>query len=222
MMHNALRIKHCPKWLVLTICLVTSITGLAGVNAADTLTASKVFSDIPLEVLDLIRQSARLDMLDYYAQADSIVTVQNALGGESRLQKVTPDYLKVSVTPVSTLEIKLLPAGKSNIIMTLYTVNSDTDIKFFDPSFKPLPTDKYLKAPTLKDFFDLKGSDISEEELREKIPFDAIQYSIGPDEDTLTATFTTLETLSQEDRDMLTPLLKKQLQSPWKSKFQFK
>ncbi len=201
-------LKSVNKWFLLTICLVTSVAGHASINASDTLTASKVFADIPLEVLDLIRPSARLDMLDYYEQADSMLTVQNALGGESRLEQVTPDYLKVTVTPVSTLEIKLLQSGKSPVIMTLYTTNSDTDIRFFDALLNPLPTDKFLKAPTLKDFFDLRGSNVTEKELQEKFPFTTIQYSSGPGATPLTATFTTLETLSQEDRDLLTPLLR--------------
>ncbi len=132
------------KWFLLTICLVTSVTGLASVDASDSLTASKVFADIPLEVLDLIRPSARLDMIDYYEQADSMLTVQNALGGTSRLEQVAPDYLKVSVTPVSTLEIKLLQSRKSNVIMTLYTTHSDTQVAFFGSIFSSLPREKFL------------------------------------------------------------------------------
>ncbi len=213
-MHYALSIMHCNKWLLLTLCLVTSVTGHASVNASDSLTASKVFADIPLEALDLIRPSARLDMIDYYEQADSLLTVQNALGGESRLEQVAPDYLKVSVTPISTLEIKLLQSGKNKVIMTLYTVwNSgfpagDTEVRFFDSNLNPLPTEKFLKAPTLKDFFNLKGSSVTEKELQEKLPFTTILYSTGTGDTALTATFTTLEALSQEDRDLLTPLLK--------------
>ncbi len=224
------------KMLVLTLCLVAFAAGHASVNASDTLTASKVFADIPLEVLDLIRPSARLDMIDYYSQADSMVTVQNALGDESRLEQVARDDLKVNVSPVSTLEIKLLPAGKGKIIMTLYTVwnsgsnfgsNSgsiagDTEVRFFDSNLKSLAAEKYLKAPAMKDFFDLKGSGLTEKELEEKLPFSTIKYSIGPGDELLTATFTTLETLSQEDRDLLIPLLRNPLKSFWKSKFQFK
>lgn len=184
--------------------------------------ASKVFADIPLEVLDLIRPSARLDMLDYYEHADSMLSVENALGGESRLEQVTRDYLKVAVTPLSTLEIKLLPLGKNEIVMLLYTTYSDTEISFFDSNLSPLDVSKYLKAPSLKDFFDLRGSKVSEGELEEKIPFTTIQYSTGPGDTPLTATFTTLSTLSQEDRDLLTPLLRAPLSAPWKSKFKFK
>lgn len=230
-MHFASGIMRCHaasgKWLLLTICLVASAAGHAVVKADDTLTASKVFAEIPLEVLDLIRTSTRLDMLDYFSQADSIVSVQDALGGRSQLVQVTPDYMKVSVTDVSTLEIKILPAKKDQVIMTLYTVGNDslaadTQVNFFDSSMRPLPADKYLMAPTLKDFCNLKNSELKESDLNEKIPFESIVYTTGPGDTPLTASFTTLSTLSKEDQDLLTPLLIPSLSAHWTSKFKFK
>lgn len=215
------------KTLLMLMCLVTSVTGYADVKGSEPLTASKVFAEIPLEVLDMLRQSTRLDMLDYYSHADSIVSVQDALGGQSRFLQVDSDYLKVSVTPVSTLEIKLLPAKKDQIIMTLYTVGNDslacdTQVKFFDSSLKQLPAEKYLKAPALKDFCNLRNSGFSQSDVAEKIPFEAIAYSTGPGDTPLTATLTTLTTLSKEDRDLLTPLISPSLSAPWTSKFKFK
>lgn len=213
--------KFAKKIFLLTVCLVVCATGYAGVKESGSLTASKVFAEIPLEVLDMIRPSTRLDMLDYYSQADSLIIAQDALGGESRLLQVTDDYLKVSVTPVSTLEIKLLPYKKDMIIMTLYTVADDTVIRFLDSDLNSLPTEKFLISPNLKDFFNLKSSGISDSELKEKIPFESVVYCSGPGETPLTAKFTTLSVLSKEDRDILTPLLIPSLTSIWKDKFKF-
>ncbi len=233
-MHYALCNMHTPRWLLLTLCLVAIATGHARVKEAEPLTASQVFAEIPLEVLDMIRPSMRLDMIDYYNQADSLLAVTNALGGESRLMEAAPDHMKVSVTPISTLEIKILPLGKRQMVMTLYTVASDqgegseepqladTEVRFFDENLKPLDTDKYLKAPTLKDFFNLKGSDLTEEDLRDKIPFAAIAYTAGPGEAPLTATLTSLSSLSKEERELLRPLLIPSLSAGWRGKFQFK
>ncbi|MDE5996903.1 MAG: DUF3256 family protein [Muribaculaceae bacterium] len=203
------------------VCLVVYATGYAGVKESGPLTASKVFAEIPLEVLDMIRPSTRLDMLDYYNQADSLIIAQDALGGQCRLEQVSDDYLKVSVTPISTLEIKLLPYKKDMIIMTLYTVADDSVISFLDSDLNPLPSDKFFRSPDLQDFFNLKNSGISVSELKEKIPFESIVYSSGPGETPLTAKFTTLSVLSKEDRDILTPLLIPSLTSIWKGKFQF-
>lgn len=215
------------RWLLLTLCLVASASGYAGVNGSDTLTASKVFADIPLEVLDMLRPSMRLDMLDYYCQADSILTVQDALGGQSRLEALTPDYVKVSVTPISTLEIKILNSGKKQIVMTLYTVGGDgiakdTDVRFFDHQLRPLDKSKFIKAPVLADFFNLKGSGITKTELGKKIPFASVVYTTGAGDAPLNATLTVLDVISQEDRDLLTPILRPSLTATWKSGYKFK
>ena len=214
------------KWLLMIFCLVASATGFAGINKVDTLTASKVFAEIPLEVLDLLRPSTRLDMLDYYTQADSILTVSDALGGRSRLEIVAPDYMKVSITPISTLEIKILNSAKKQIVMTLYTIGGegvakDTDIRFFDSQLRPIDKSKFMNTPSLKDFFDLKGSDVSVSEIDDKVPFTSVEYSTGPGETPLSATLTTLDVISQEDRDLLTPLLRSPLFSIWKGYYRF-
>ena len=113
--------RKATKWLLMVCCLAISVAGHASMNESDLLTASKVFADAPLEVLDMLRPSTRLDMLDYYIQADSMLNATDALGGTSRIELMSPDYMKVSVTPVSTLEIKILSQGKRQIVMTLYT-----------------------------------------------------------------------------------------------------
>lgn len=214
------------KWLLMPICLAIAVAGHAAVDEGEVLTASEVFAEAPLEVLEMLRPSVRLDMLDYYTQADSLVTVVNALGGESRLEQVEPDYLKLSVSPVSTLEIKVLPLGRKQVVMTLYTVGGedmakDTEVRFFDSRLQPLETAKYIKAPDLADFFSLKGSGISDEELREKVPYAAVVYSTGPGDAPLTAALTTLDVLSQEDRDLLKPFQHPVLTARWKGAFKF-
>lgn len=179
---------------------------------AEPITAVKVFAEAPLEVLDMIRPSSRLDMADYYSQADSLVNVANALGGQSRFEVVSADYLKVSVTPASTLEIKILPYKKSQIVMTLYTaggdsIANDTNVRFFDTNLKPLPAGKFLQMPDAMDFFNLKDSDISLSDFREWLPFQTFSISTGPGDAPLSIFLTTLQTLPSEQRDLLSPLL---------------
>lgn len=225
-------LKKSIKFLskaVLSMALLLSATLSAvakTVEAGDSLTATRVLADIPLEVLDMLRVSARLDMIDYYEQLDSLHTVNDALGGNSRLETVAPDYLKLSVTPVSTLEIKILPYKKRDIVMTLYTtggegIAKDTEVAFFDADLRPLPVDKFLKRPDIADFFNLKESDISEKELKDILPFMAVEYSIGSEETPLRASLTTQEVLSEETKEILTPILKPSLTAEWKDKFRF-
>lgn len=214
------------KGILIAMCILASSATHAAVTARDSITAAGFFAEAPLEVLDILRPSTRLDMLDYYNQADSILEAPDALGGTSRLVTVTPDYLKVQLTPVSTLEIKVLPYRKSKLVMTLYTAGGDdmakdTDVRFFDSSMRPLDASKILRAPQLEDFFNLKKADFTAAQLKEKVPFVAIVYSSGPGEVPLTASLTTLGVISKEDRDMLEPLLIPLLTADWKSSFRF-
>ncbi len=181
--------------------------------SAEGLTPTGVFKNLPLDVVDMLRPSARLDMIDYYEAADSLAPVQDALGGYSRFDEVAGDYLRVAITPVTTLEIKLLPLGTDTVVMTLYTVRgegiaADTKVDFFDRDMKPLPAGKFLKLPAAKDFFRLKGSDISPRKLEELLPFSSIALSTGPADTPLSAEFTSVGTLPEETAGMLEPLLR--------------
>lgn len=204
------------------MALAATLTGLAD----EPLTARKVFAEAPLEVIDMLRPSTRLDMIDYYTQADSIFHAPDALGGTSRVESLTDDYMRVAVTPVSTLEIKILPYRKGFIAMTLYTVGGegiakDTEVAFYDSDLQPLPSGKFLKQPDASAFFNLRGSDITEADLREWMPFRTVAYSTGPGDAPLTATLTTLAALSDETRERLGKVILSPRTAPWKSGYRF-
>lgn len=186
--------------------------GSLAAKPSDPLTARRVFADVPLEVLDLLRPSSRLDMIDYYTQADSILNATDALGGSSHIDVLTDDYLRMEVSPVSTLEIKILPYKKSHIAMTIYTVGGDSiakdsEVRFYDSELKPLPEDKFIKTPDLKDFLNLRDSDVTMSDIAEWIPFQTIEFTTGPDETPLTATLTTLTILPNETKEKLEKIL---------------
>ena len=111
--------------LAAVIVLVAILPAAAAPKARPaTLSADTVFINLPIEVVEILNRSTRMDMLDYY-RVDSIYSAPNLVGGVSKLEMVTPDYLKVHLTDVSTLEVKVLPLGKSGDIAAVsYTVNS--------------------------------------------------------------------------------------------------
>lgn len=198
------------------------------VDSTYSMTPLNVFADIPLEVLDMIRPSSRLDMITYYEDADSLHAVPNAMGGSSCFLEVADDYLKVEVTPVSTLEIKILSFRKEKIAMTLYTVggegvSEDTEVRFFDASLSEMDADRLLKRPALKDFLRLKDSKVKLTEVEERLPFVAVLYAIGPGDAPLTAKLTSAAAMPQETEEWLRPLLVSELIAPWNGKaFKFR
>lgn len=184
-----------------------------GDKAASAISASDAFVRLPAKALDLLTTSMRKDMLDYYKN-DSIYKVKNAMGGESYIiEPVTQDYIKVQVTPVTVLTVKLLPSKHGPVVMTLYTTGDslqarDSDIRFYDRGFKELPRDKYIKSVSTADFLDvvnLKGRE--REKLKSLVPFTTVEYSVSPESMTLTANLTVAKILGKEALEMLSPHL---------------
>lgn len=193
-------------------------------SEGNTISASSAFVSMPARTLQLLNRSARLDMLDWY-HADSIADVFNLMEGMSHLYRpVTNDYLKVQITPVSTLEIRVLPSNKGSVVATSYTLgdslqSADSDIRFYSDMMTELKRDKYLKLAQPEDFFDFTGVSKSErKELLDLIPFPTVEYKLSPDSDTLLATFTVGEYLSQEDMARLKPYLRREREYHWNGK----
>lgn len=188
----------------------------AAKEVADTLTASDVFVNLPLKTLEIIDRSRRLDMLDYYA-ADSIYKAPNGMEGYSELVKVTPDFLEVQITPVTEMQILILPKirEKEAAAVVLYTINgegqaADTDVSFFDTSLKELPRKKYLEYPEILDFFDVPDKE-TRDRIEELVPFPTIEFRAVPGSTDLTATLTVGEFLGRENYDFIKKYMKKEL-----------
>ena len=201
------------------------------VESLDTLTIERAFTEMPLRSLDLLTRSSRLDMLDYL-KADSLVTVANTMGGESRIEKAGKDYLKIRLTPVSTLEIALLPyrdPKSPKIAMAIYTIGSeeeapDSDIAFYDTEMKPIDRKHLFRQPDLKEFFSFpKGATTSMKEIEEMIPFPAASYSLVPSSTstadsgsfTLTGKLTVNSVMAQEERNLIELFMRPELNWTW-------
>lgn len=177
-------------------------------------TAREAFTYLDIPALDLLKRTTRLDMLDYL-DADSVYKASNAMGGLSWIEKCTPDYIKVQLTPVSTLELKMLPTKKDGVVtMAVYTVggesqSEDSQITFTDEKLHPLDASKFFKAPELKDFFDIpKGSLTSMKEIKEMIPFPTVAYSASPNSNDLTARLTVEKFMNLDDWNIVKLFLK--------------
>ena len=190
-------------------------------NTDSAFTARKVFEDIHSSSLEILPKSTRLDMLDYW-DVDSVYKASNVMEGLSWLENVTADYLKVRITPVSTLEIKILPGKKANFAMTVYTVGDDvqaqdSQIKFYDHNLTELDTEKYIKMPQVKDFFEIpKGSATKMKEIEEMIPFPTIAFTASPDNDNLEARLTVENYINQDDWNIAKLFVKPFITLEWK------
>lgn len=223
--------KNIFKILAVALVGVTGVTARAekAVEAQDTLTASEAFVSMGAETLDILSTSMRLDMLDYY-ETDSIYKVPNMMNGLSYLHRpVTKDYIKVQITPVTSLTIRVLPyKGKGKqIAASVYTISDtlqagDSDLRFYDREMKPLPRNKFIKQVSIEDFFNFEGLDRDQKrELMALIPFPTVIYTLSPDNEEMKATLTVGEYLSKETNEKIAPYMRRERTYRWDgSKFE--
>lgn len=206
------------------LAALAALTAAAAAPADSTLTAARAFADMPISVLDILDRSTRLDMLDY-ADADSVLDARNLLEGTSRLTQLTPDYARVELTDVSSLQIKVLPYGKNDrIVMALTTVGSpsqaaDTGIDFFDSSMRPLDASKLFREPKLADFFDIpRGSATTMREIEGMIPFPTYEITATPGSDDVTLTLTAGPNMDVDDYNIMKLFLRPGVVWRWTGK----
>lgn len=206
------------------LTLLSSLSCMGkGKESADTVTARRAFIEMPSGTLDLLPRDTRLDMLDYYDN-DSIYRAPNNMRGTSFLQAVTPDFLSVQLTPVSSLQIKVhrMTNGRE-ILMTIYTTgtesdSADSEIAFYDADLNPLPADRFFPTPKLSDFFDTKGYKTKMKEIEEILPFHAIVYTAAPGSDSVTGRLTYNDLLTVEDAHLIELFLKPSVNFIWNGK----
>ena len=206
---------------ILIILALLPLLGFGrGKESPDTISARRAFVEMPEITLDILSRNARLDMLDYFDN-DSIYRVTNTLHGQSYIETLTPDFMSVSLTPVSRLQIKVLRLKDGReILMTIHTVGSpqdcrDSEVTFYDASLRPLPTDKYFPELRVQDFFDLKGYKTKVKEIEDILPFHAFAIEANADNDDLRATLSYQDTLSIEDTKIIEMFLKPSVTFVW-------
>lgn len=199
-------------------------TGQGTVTTETAFNAESAFIMLPAETLDLLTTTMRKDMIDYY-RADSIAEITNTLEGHSHLiRPMSENYLKVQVTPVTILTVRMLPSGKRHIAATAYTIGdslqaTDTELRFYDEEMNELRRDKIIKLATTSDFFDFTGVDSkTRKELLGLIPFPTVEYSFEPGSDRLLARLTVKKLLGKETMEKIAPYLHRERYYDWDGK----
>lgn len=211
---------------MVAVVAVTAFPCLAAGNkgVGETVTARDMFIKLQSPSLEILKKTTRLDMLDYW-DADSVYKATNAMDGLSWLENVTPDYMKIVLTPVSTLELKILPDKKGFVVMAVYTVGDevqarDSQIEFYDSMGNRLDASKYFTAPSLERFFDIpKGSLTTMKEIKEMIPFPTVSYSASPDNNDLTAVLTVGAYMDVDNYNIIRLFLKPDVKLKWNGKY---
>mgnify|MGYP005981633379 CR=1 FL=1 len=212
--------------LLMALAAVVFTPRAAGAPVDTLLTpAERALVDMPSDVLDIVPVSARLDMIDYL-RADTLRYVPNAMNGLSRLMPpVTDSFVEMEITPVSTLQIKILPerGGKNYTVGVSYTVGDtiqamDSELMFFTSDMKPLKRTRFIRLARTEDFLVPGLSGKGREEILSLVPFPAVEYRFSPDGLELRAILTVDRFMSLEDYGRLKPHLMVERMYRWNGK----
>lgn len=188
------------------LCLLFCV--MIGVNAR---TIKDFFVSEPGNVLPLLSQSKKMDMVDYLSVGRKI-EVENALGVGSHINDATDDYISIQVSESSCVELLLLCGAKNDsVIVAVTTVNlpaKDSRVEFYDTRWNRLDAVKHFKAPVMKDFVSIpKGDKKKVSEVLNAVPMSLIYYSIDPATRNLVARHSLKDFMTKEEYEKIAPYL---------------
>ena len=179
---------------------------------------SEVFVDEVSPVFGKIDKTTRLDMVDYYAAGQKKV-VRDQMDGETYIESMTDDYMKVVISSAATVEMRLVDSrqGKIIVVSTTYTLPAaDSRIDIYDETWNPLDSRHYVAMPVLDDL--LVGVDKKRRsEIESIVDFTLIGASLA-DADTIVFTPSFDKYLPDEDYDAIKPYVRTSVVYRWNGK----
>jgi len=186
-----------------------------------------LFIAMPDQYIPQLETAWRKDLVDLY-ESGKEARLQNTMTGYSQLSKLTPDYLLLKVTERSTVEMKMLPlVNNTHIIAMVTTIEgpvADSRIDFFSTEWQPLASSD-LFTPVSSEWFIKENIDKNSDEYKDalaRLDIDLVQYQLSPDNQTLTATYTTPLYLTEPEQKKIMPFLKETPKVYVWEKFHFK
>lgn len=120
-----------------------------------------VFAEMPDDVLRVMTKNNRLDCIDFIENSMT-AKVRNRLEGFSELKRLTSDYLDLSLTERTRVEMKLLPIADSlNIIAVVKTFSGPmkmSTLTLYDAEWKRLPEKDYITFPQYEAYWVLNDT----------------------------------------------------------------
>lgn len=174
-----------------------------------------VFVAMPDSVTPLLTKVNREDCIDFLA-SDMKAIVKNRFGNVAEMKVLTDDYVLMQTSEVGTLEMKLLPlADSTKVICMVKTVDvpvADSSVRFYTSDWsQQLDVKEFLQLPSMDAFF-LPNDSLKDEAIltRKKADMHLMKAQLSKEDTSLTFTYTTPDYLNEEDREKLSPHLRKE------------
>ena len=167
---------------------------------------------MPDSVMPLLTKNNRLDFIDFYdAKMEAVVT--NRMSGKSRMHTLTNDFVQIEYTANADVSMKLLSVNDTTdvhcMVTTMRSSVDDSRIAFYDAQWQPLHVASYFVEPCMKEFRSTMQSD-SVQWAWSKVDIFFRTYELCAESSELKCVFTSLEYLSKEDREEVTPYVRQE------------
>lgn len=217
-------LRHVRQILAIVALLSATVAAQAAgkqqSESPDTITAQTAFCDSKAKGLQLLPVTVRRDMVEYM-RIDSIYRAPNALEGISWLERpFSPEFLRVRVTPVSTVTYRILQGKKGDVVAELYTIGggsqaADSEITFYDPAMRELKRDRIFRPARVEDFIRKETPSSERKKIIAAVPFPTVVYQLSPDSETLTVRLTVKQYMGEEEYAAVSPHLLDSLRYRW-------
>lgn len=174
-----------------------------------------VFVAMPDSVTPLLTKVNREDCIDFL-DSNMKAVVKNRFGNVAEMKVLTDDYVLMQTSEVGTLEMKLLPlADSTKVICMVKTVDvpvADSSVRFYTSDWsQQLDVKEFLQLPSMDAFF-LPNDSLKDEAIltRKKADMHLMKAQLSKEDTSLTFTYTTPDYLNEEDREKLSPHLRKE------------
>lgn len=203
----------------LSIILCLAFIGLGALQAQE---AKTCFKNMPDSICPLLSAVNRADFIDFL-ESKMKAEVTNSFGGKSEMTELSPDYIRVQMTPQSTWQMKLLPVNDSTkVICTVSTVCApacDSHINFYTTDWKELPAASYLPALPAMDDFIIQAPDTVDiyeyQAAHRQADMLLVKTDLSAKDTALTFTFTTPDYMEKEAAEKLKPFIRRPIAYTW-------
>ena len=172
-------------------------------------TMQEVWIDMPDSIMMYLTKSMRTELADYVDMKVSAAT-KNAIGDTVRIDTLTSDYIAITLSESSKLEMKLLPRDGSNIICmvrTYYGTAAESIISFWQLDWQQLPD---ISMPALENIELIKKPDslsVTEfNKIKAMISPKMIEMRLSPDDNSLLLSYS-LPDVNKEDSELIKSIL---------------
>jgi len=187
---------------------------IGGLSASARYTVVDAFKRAPVQVMPLLNDNTRLDLVDYFRAGQEEHMEQNSLGGETRIMQLSSDYMSLQLGECERLDLFLLPTGNDTVIgviQTLQTPVLDSNFKLYNQQWSRL---RGLKEPEISDWLSAAGKK-QRQTVEESVGFMLVSYDFDPTTRRLTLTNRTGEWLDEQTAATVKPLLLDSMSYEW-------